>query len=68
MVEILNCMIRAFFKRKGWQIPEWIFFAGAVLIGMGGNFFGDYGISHQLVADSGQNSVFCSVLCNGYFL
>lgn len=31
-------MIRAFFKRKGWQIPEWIFFAGAVLIGMGGNF------------------------------
>lgn len=38
MVEILNCMIRAFFKRKGWQIPEWIFFAGAVLIGMGGNF------------------------------
>ena len=27
MVEILNCMIRAFFKRKGWQIPEWIFFA-----------------------------------------
>lgn len=29
--------------------------------------FGDYGISHQLVADSGQNSVFCSVLCNGYF-
>ena len=39
MVEILNCMIRAFFKRKGWQIPEWIFFAGAVLIGMGGNFW-----------------------------
>ena len=38
MVEILNCMIRAFFKRKGWQVPEWIFFAGAVLIGMGGNF------------------------------
>ena len=28
----------------------------------GRQFFGDYGISHQLVADSGQNSVFCSVL------
>ncbi|MBT9686789.1 hypothetical protein GPK70_03815 [Fusicatenibacter saccharivorans] len=37
-------------------------------IAYGRQFFGDYGISHQLVADSGQNSVFCSVLCNGYFL
>ncbi len=67
MVEILNCMIRAFFKRKGWQIPEWIFLQGQYLWN-GRQFFGDYGISHQLVADSGQNSVFCSVLCNGYFL
>lgn len=67
MVEILNCMIRAFFKRKGWQIPEWIFLQGQYLLEWAA-IFGDYGISHQLVADSGQNSVFCSVLCNGYFL
>lgn len=41
-------------------------FAGQYLLEWAA-IFGDYGISHQLVADSGQNSVFCSVLCNGYF-
>ena len=68
MVEILNCMIRAFFKRKRMADTGMDIFCRGSTYWNGRQFFGDYGISHQLVADSGQNSVFCSVLCNGYFL
>ena len=67
LVGVPNGVIAMSFAMPGLVETSDIFCRGSTYWN-GRQFFGDYGISHQLVADSGQNSVFCSVLCNGYFL